>query len=110
MRPPLVALFSYVFAQLSHCISHGFPETESVYAGGTLWQQRKEVSGVRSQTQAGFEALLMGLQAASELGLPCIEAQGPHQIQDMVRLWLHCHYPLLYQLAQIWLPIDSNRH
>ena len=43
---------------------------------------------VQSQTQAGFQALLIGLQAASELGLPNLRAQGSHDLLNMVRPWL----------------------
>ena len=54
--------------------------------GATLWERRRDLSGVKNQMQAGYEALLMGLQAASELGLPNLCAQGSHDILNIVSL------------------------
>ncbi|KAK9818800.1 hypothetical protein WJX74_001741 [Apatococcus lobatus] len=51
--------------------------------GGILWERRGDLSGGRSTEHVAFEALLMGLQAASELGLPDIRVHGSREVLNL---------------------------
>ena len=66
------------------------------------------MSGVRSQNQAGFEALLMGLQAATGLGLSHVRAQGSHEILDMVR-WT-CLAHTAWCCVAAWVLVVGKKH